>query len=223
MISNSMPNTAQKNSTPILNIRHMRLTTTLATLILALIISLHSIKTLAETSNTEAKKQNQEESSLTNHNNLKDYLLIQEIVQSMTPKADSSTRDLALAVKLQAEKIKNLEKEVSELRKPDDNSVATLLLSAVSVIITVLGVLIAILAILGYRNIKNEAIKDARKTAKETVKIVAKEEIPRATEENIIKLIEENRFDRLIQNAVENIVYRDTSMPDEVADKERSN
>ncbi|MHC5131410.1 hypothetical protein ACYSTU_09730 [Pseudomonas glycinis] len=218
-----MPNTAQKNSTLILNIRHMRLTTTLATLTLALIISLYAIKTLAETSNTETKEQNQEELSLTNHNNVKDYLLIQEIVQSMTPKADSSTRDLALEVKLQAEKIKNLEKEVSELRKPDDNSVATLLLSAVSVIITVLGVLIAILAILGYRNIKNEAIKDARKTAKETVKIVAKEEIPRATEENIIKLIEENRFDRLIQNAVENIVYRDTSMSDEVADEERSN
>ncbi|WP_157225377.1 hypothetical protein [Pseudomonas poae] len=223
MMNNSMPNTAQKNSTPILNIRHMRLTTTLATLILALIISLYAIKTLAETSNTETKEQNQEESSLTKHNNLKDYLLIQEIVQSMTPKADSSTGDLALEVKLQAEKIKNLEKELSELRKPDDNSVATLLLSAVSVIITVLGVLIAILAILGYRNIKNEAIKDARKTAKETVKIVAKEEIPRATEDNIIKLIEENRFDRLIQNAVENIVYRDTSMPDEVADEERSN
>ncbi len=223
MMNNSMPNTAQKNSTLILNIRHMRLTTTLATLTLALIISLYAIKTLAETSNTETKEQNQEELSLTNHNNLKDYLLIQEIVQSMTPKADSSTRDLALEVKLQAEKIKNLEKEVSELRKPDDNSVATLLLSAVSVIITVLGVLIAILAILGYRNIKNEAIKDARKTAKETVKIVAKEEIPRATEENIIKLIEENRFDRLIQNAVENIVYRDTSMSDEVADEERSN
>lgn len=223
MMNNSMPNTAQKNSTLILNIRHMRLTTTLATLTLALIISLYAIKTLAETSNTETKEQNQEELSLTNHNNVKDYLLIQEIVQSMTPKADSSTRDLALEVKLQAEKIKNLEKEVSELRKPDDNSVATLLLSAVSVIITVLGVLIAILAILGYRNIKNEAIKDARKTAKETVKIVAKEEIPRATEENIIKLIEENRFDRLIQNAVENIVYRDTSMSDEVADEERSN
>ncbi len=223
MMNNSMPNAAQENSTPILNIRHMRLTTTLATLILALIISLYAIKTLAETSNTETKEQNQEESSLTNHNNLKDYLLIQEIVQSMTPKADSSTRDLALEVKLQAEKIKNLEKEVSELRKPADNNVATLLLSAVSVIITVLGVLIAILAILGYRNIKNEAIKDARKTAKETVEVVAKEEIPRATEENIIKLIEENRFDRLIQNAVENIVYRDTSMPDEVADEERSN
>ncbi|MBM6444189.1 MULTISPECIES: hypothetical protein [unclassified Pseudomonas] len=218
-----MPNSAQENSTPTLNIRHIRLTTTLATMILALIMSLYAIKTLAETSNTETKEQSQEELSLTNHNNLKDYLLIQEIVQSMSPKADSSTRDLALEVKLQAEKIKNLEKEVSELRKPDDNNVATLLLSAVSVIITVLGVLIAILAILGYRNIKNEAIKDARKTAKETVKIVAKEEIPRATEENIIKLIEENRFDRLIQNAVENIVYRDTSMPDEVADEERSN
>lgn len=221
MMNNSMPNTAQKYTTPSLNIRKIRATSKLGTMFLALIMSLNAIKVLAETSSNEKKEQNQEELSLVNHNNLKDYLLIQEIVQSMRSKTDSSTRDLTLEVKLQAEKIKNLESEVSELRKPNDNSVATILLSAVSVIITVLGVLIAILAILGYRNIKNEAIKDARKTAKETVKIVAKEEIPKATEDNIIKLIEENRFDRLIQNAVENIVYRDTSMPDEVTDEER--
>lgn len=223
MMNNGMPNTAQKNRTPILHIRHIRLTKTLATMTLAIIMSLNAIKTLAETYNPETQAQNSKQISLTNHSNLKDYLLIQEIVQSINPKADANTQDLALEVKLQAEKIKYLEKQVSELRKPDDNSVATLLLSAVTVIITVLGVLIAILAILGYRNIKNEAIKDARKIAKETVKLVAKEEIPRATEENIIKLIEKNKFDRLIQNAVENIVYRDTSMPEEVADEERLN
>ena len=223
MMNNSMPNTAQKYTTPSLNIRKIRATSKLGTMFLALIMSFIAIKVLAETSNNEKKEQNQKELSLANHNNLKDYLIIQEFVQSMSSKTDSSTRDLTLEVKLQAEKIKNLESEISELRKPNDNSVATILLSAVSVIITVLGVLIAILAILGYRNIKNEAIKDARKTAKETVKIVAKEEIPKATEDNIIKLIEENRFDRLIQNAVENIVYRDTSMPDEVTDEERPN
>ncbi|MDU8501452.1 hypothetical protein RYB01_20010 [Pseudomonas syringae] len=186
-------------------------------------MSIYTSKIFAEAPNNKTKEQKIEESSLTNYKTPKDYLFIQEIVQSMNPKADSGTRDLVLEVKLQAEKIKTLEREVSELSKPKDNSIATLLLSAVSVIITVLGVLIAILAIIGYRNIKNEAIKDARKTAKETVNIVAKEEIPRATEENIIKLIEENRFDRLIQNAVENIVYRDTSMPDEITDEERSN
>lgn len=86
--------------------------------------------------------------------------------------------------------------------------------------ITVLGVLIAILAILGYRNIKKEAIKDSRKTARETVKIIVVEEIPKATEESIIKLIEGDKFDGLIQKAVENIVYRDTSMLDSVTDEE---
>lgn len=221
-MNNSTPNIAQKNSITPLNIRSKRLTTNFGIMILTLIISLYVVEALAKASNTEVIEQNHEQLIRTNHNDLKDYLIIQEIVQSMTPKADTNSQDLALEIKIQAEKIKTLEKEILELRKPVDNSVTTLLLTSVSVIITVLGVLIAILAILGYRNIKNEAIKDARKTAKETVKIVAKEEIPRATEENIIKLIEENRFDRLIQNAVENIVYRDTSMPDEVADEERS-
>ncbi len=190
---------------------------------MVLIMSLYTLKAIAEVSAPENTGQSREELSLTNQNNLKDYLFIQGIMQSMNPKADSSTRDLVLEVKIQAEKIKTLEMEVSELREPENNSIATVLLSAVSVIVTVLGVLIAILAVIGYRNIKNEAIKDARKTARETVILVAKEEIPRATEENIIKLIEKNRFDSLIQNAVENIVYRDTSMSDEVTDEERPN
>ncbi|MCH4899369.1 hypothetical protein [Pseudomonas sp. B707] len=194
--------------------------TTLKILVIFMIfgfsISANSLK--AESEIHDSKKQN-----FTPHNNLEDYLFIQHVVQSIISKPNSKTQALELEVKIQAEKIKNLEKEILQLRQPEENSVATILLTAVSVIITTLAVLIAVLAIPGYRNIKNKAIKEAQKTAKETVKNVAKEEIPKATEENIIKLINENRFDKLIENAVENIVYRDTTMLDDMIDEENPN
>jgi hypothetical protein len=179
-------------------------------------ISANSLK--AESEMQDSKNQN-----LKSYNNLKDYLFIQQVVQSIISKPDSKTQDLELEVKIQAEKINNLEKEILQLKQPEENSIATILLSAVSIIITTLGVLIAVLAIPGYRNIKNKAIKEAQKTAKETVKNVAKEEIPKATEENIIKLINKNRFDKLIENAVESIVYRDTTMLDDMIDEENQN
>ncbi|MEA1030709.1 hypothetical protein T3A99_19270 [Pseudomonas sp. N-137] len=147
--------------------------------------------------------------------------LITSTAQESTEKSIRDISKLELEIRVQTEKIKHLEKEVISLKKPEDTSSATLVLAAVSVIITVLGVLIAILSILGYSNIKKEAKKDARTTAKATVELITKIELPAATERNIIKLIEENRFDKLIQNAVENVVYRGIYMPDDIADEER--
>lgn len=150
---------------------------------------------------------------------LQDYIAAQDVMKLILPRLEEDKQGLMLEVKLQSERVRGLEREIAELKKPDENGIATILLSAVSVIITVLGVLIAILAILGYRNIKKEAIKDSRKTARETVKLIVVEEIPKATEESIIKLIEGDKFDGLIQKAVENIVYRDTSMLDDITDE----
>lgn len=147
--------------------------------------------------------------------------LITSTAQENTEKSIRDISKLELEIRVQTEKIRHLEKEVISLKKPEDTSAATLVLAAVSVIITVLGVLIAILSILGYSNIKKEAKKDARTTAKATVELITKIELPAATERNIIKLIEENRFDKLIQNAVENVVYRGIYMPDDIADEER--
>ncbi len=198
---------------------------TLAKIVLSVILSFQASKAISAVLESGAERQVEiaNDSGATSSKPSSDYLALQEFAQAAASKAESDAQKLSFEIRLQDEKIKNLEKNISELRKPDENSVATLLLSAVSVIITVLGVLVAILAILGYRNIKNEAIKDARKTAKETVKVVTREELPKATEDNIVKLIEENRFDKLIQSAVENIVYRDTSIPDDPSDGEQQN
>lgn len=122
---------------------------------------------------------------------------------------------LQIETNRQADRIINLEKQLSELQKPTDVNTATLVLACVSIGITVLGVVIAILSIFGYTNIKGEATKNAQTVARETVEKITKTDLPAETEKNIIKLLEGNRFDSIIQNAVEQIVYRGISIPDD--------
>lgn len=148
---------------------------------------------------------------------------IKDIIQANAQFSARETSKLEIYVKLQEEKIKHLENEIIDLKKPTNTDPVALVLASVSVIITVLGVLIAILSILGYNNIKKEAIKDARTTAKDSVESIAKIEIPKATEDTLIKLIEANRFDELIQSAVENIAYRGISIPDATLEEESTN
>lgn len=147
---------------------------------------------------------------------------MKDTIQANAQLSARETNKLEIYIKLQEEKIKHLEKDILDLKKPANTDPVALVLASVSVIITVLGVLIAILSILGYSNIKKEAIKDARTIAKESVELIAKVEIPKATEANLIKLIEENRFDELIQSAVENIAYRGISIPDSTSIDERA-
>lgn len=130
---------------------------------------------------------------------------------------------LQIETNRQADKIINLEKQLSELQKPADVNTATLVLACVSVGITVLGVVIAILSIFGYTNIKGEATKNAQTVARETVEKITKAELPAETEKNIIKLLEGNRFDSIIQNAVEQVVYRGISIPDDTLENGEPN
>lgn len=130
---------------------------------------------------------------------------------------------LQIETNRQADKITNLEKQLSELQKPADVNTATLVLACVSVGITVLGVVIAILSIFGYTNIKGEATKNAQTVARDTVEKITKAELPAETEKNIIKLLEGNRFDSIIQNAVEQVVYRGISIPDDTLDNGEPN
>lgn len=156
----------------------------------------------------------------TQSTSLETYRLIQDIVQASIPK-DSRAEVLELRLKAQDEKIKALEKEIVKLSGPDDISAPSLVLAAVSVIITVLGVLIAILSIFGYTNIRDESVKSAKLTAEETIAEVARLGLQDATETSLIKLIEEGRFDEIIKHAVASIAYRGISIPDGLADEEQ--
>ncbi|HBO5376783.1 TPA: hypothetical protein ACSPLY_004424 [Pseudomonas aeruginosa] len=153
---------------------------------------------------------------------LETYHLIQEIIQANTSKEDSRTEIIKLRLKTQDEKIKTLEKEIEKLRTPKDDNTSPIILSAVSVIVTALGVLIAILSIFGYSNIKSEAVKSSKETAKATISEVAERGLQEATEASLIILIEEGRFDEIIKNAVANIAYRGISIPDGLTDEEQN-
>jgi hypothetical protein len=152
---------------------------------------------------------------------LETYHLIQEIVKANIPNIDYKNEILDSKIKTQDEKIKSLEKEIKQLKAPSNDYTATTVLASVSVIITVLGVLIAIISIFGYKNIKEDAIKDARKTAKETIEASAEKGILEATEKSIIKLMNERRFDGIFQDAVEKIAYRGISIPDDIPNEEK--
>lgn len=155
------------------------------------------------------------------HTVLETYHLIQEIVRASIPKQDRTNEMLELRLQAQDERIKSLERELTKLSNPDGNNTPSVVLAAVSVIITVLGVLIAILSIFGYTNIKNESIKSSQETAKATIAEIAEEGLEEATENSLIKLITKGRFDEIIQNAVANISYRGISIPDGLADEEK--
>lgn len=115
-------------------------------------------------------------------------------------------------IKIQTEKIKQLEKSIAKLEKPIDNNTASTVLSAASLIVTALGVLIAILSIYGYQNIKKDSIKHARTTAKEVVKQICIKEIPKTTNDSVVKIMESEDFEKVIMTAVEKVAYRDISI-----------
>ncbi|MCQ4243384.1 hypothetical protein [Stutzerimonas stutzeri] len=149
-----------------------------------------------------------EKASVQIHDGMDLYRVIQDAVNAGISEDEKSSEILELKFQLQADKIAKLEREVEWLKgKPESNTASTVL-AAASVIITALGVLIAILSILGYSNIKKEAVKTSRDTAKETVNSIAGVELMDATEKNIIVLMENGRFDEIIQNAVASITYR---------------
>jgi len=147
------------------------------------------------------------------NNNVELYKVVQEAVSAVNSGNEKDSEIMELKFQLQADKIARLEREIERLKdKPESNTASTVLAGA-SVIITALGVLIAILSILGYSNIKKEAVKTSRDTAKETVESIAGEELMAATEKNIIELMESGRFDGIIENAVVNITYRGIGDP----------
>lgn len=164
--------------------------------------------------NPQVTRQTQSTSS---NDGILTYHLLQSSIQESHLK-NQNTNILESEIKIQAEKIRQLEKVITRLDKPQDTGIATTVLSAATLMVTALGVLIAILSILGYRNIKKEAMKDARKTARDVVKQITLNELPRETKEIITHLLEEKAFDNIILNAVEKVAYRGISITDDEID-----
>lgn len=155
--------------------------------------------------------------------NLETYHLIQEILNDKLSNNNRNTTELELKIKAQEHRIKTLEKQISTDTKTDDGITTTIVLASVTVVVTVLGVLMAILSIFGYTNIKQEATKASKETALSTVKAIAEEGLLQATERSILSLIEKGRFDEIIQNSISSIEYRGISIDNDPLDEEDQN
>lgn|GEM_PF-5865235 len=166
--------------------------------------------------------------------NLEAYHLIQEIFNDKISSSNGKARELELKIIEQAEKTKKLELKaleqeaiINDLKKAANTPpeiqgsvTATIVLAAVAVIITVLGVLMAILSIFGYTNIKQESIKSSRETALSTVNSIAEEGLLQATEKSLLTLMEKGRFDEIIQSSISSIAYRGISVKSDFLEEE---
>lgn len=150
-------------------------------------------------------------------------LVVRTAVAENALKTTQEISRLAVKISSQQEEIKALRKQIENFEKPGDINTITIVLTCVSVLITILGVVFAILSIFGYTNIREEATRSAKTAAKETVEKITKDELPAETEKNIIALMEDKRFDKVIQNAVENVIYRGISIADEASENGDTN
>ena len=166
---------------------------------LLLFMLLTGSDSIAEThiEENEAQIQIEENTSLANTKND----LIQE---NFISTEEESAAETSRRLDEYAQKIQELKSQIETLEKPDRFDLSAILLTAVAVIVTVLGVILAIISFYGYRNIKKIAEKVARKAAQKTVRALLEE----TTVETIGKLLDEGKFDKLIAMTVETVAYR---------------
>ncbi|WP_395677766.1 hypothetical protein [Enterobacter sp.] len=118
-------------------------------------------------------------------------------------------------IQLQQQKINELETKFNKLDNSGGMNFAVwtgILLAAVAIILTALGVVMAMFSFLGYKKIMSSvhdiATSISENVAKEVAKEIAEDLTPGVTEGVLIKLFEEKRFDTVINQAVEKIIYR---------------
>ncbi|MCK9693253.1 hypothetical protein [Pseudomonas syringae] len=177
----------------------------------------------ASTPETSGKYAGKKTLSATTASDSETEMVVRTAVAENALKTTKEISRLAVKISSQQEEIKALRKQIENFEKPGDINTITIVLTCVSVLITILGVVFAILSIFGYTNIREEATRSAKTAAKETVEKITKDELPAETEKNIIALIEDKRFDKVIQNAVENVMYRGISIADEASENGDTN
>ncbi|EPF5611578.1 hypothetical protein ACSS9G_003082 [Escherichia coli] len=83
-----------------------------------------------------------------------------------------------------------------------------ILLASVAVILTVLGIAMAVFSFFGYKKIM-DSVKDVATTISTTEAAIVSERLaPTVTEDVLLKLIEGRSFDKIIYEAVQKVTYR---------------
>ncbi len=131
-------------------------------------------------------------------------------ITSLILDKDAQINNLERIVEDQSRKIEALS---SKLEKSNDNEMdfsilAGILLAAVAVIVTTLGVALAIFSFFGYKKIMNSAQDAAATIATNKATEIAKAKTHEATKEVLIELIENDSFNDIIEESVEKFIYR---------------
>lgn len=83
-----------------------------------------------------------------------------------------------------------------------------ILLASVAVILTVLGIAMAVFSFFGYKKIM-DSVKEVATTISTTEAAIVSERLaPTVTEDVLLKLIEGRSFDKIIYEAVQKVTYR---------------
>lgn len=183
-----------------------------------ILIILLSICTTTISTQAIAEKVSSKEHKVNATNNLN------TLPPSNTAQADDKKLNvIENKLKEQQIEIERLNQEVQKAIYSSNNDYSSLLLTAVAVIVTALGVIIALLSILGYRNIKNVAIKNAKKVATITTSELVKKDLPNETKTALLIVLKDKKFDPLFQEAINKVVFRGINSETESQEEDEAN
>lgn len=132
------------------------------------------------------------------------------------------TRHLERLIYVQKNEITGLNLRVEGLlnKQKEETPWVGIMLGSLGIMVTILGVGVAILSIIGYKELletgKKAAIKAATKTAEETAKNSIDKTVSEKSKEAISSLIENGYLDNIVNEIIQKIIYKDTALSPEL-------
>lgn len=88
----------------------------------------------------------------------------------------------------------------------------SILLACVGIGITVLGIMLAVLTFIGYKNLERRVISESSRKAAEKADETVKLMVDESVEKTILKMISEEKFDKYFKNLIEQLSYSGISL-----------
>jgi hypothetical protein len=141
-------------------------------------------------------------------NELSSQIHSSENIGSAKSSFDEEITKLKNSLDAQKDKIVKLQNKLDEENGFDFEFWMAIMLTGVTVLLTIIGIGIAILSLFGFRNMLKKSAQKASEVAGTAAENKAEEVANSAINSQLIKYIEEGRFDRIIALEVEKQTYR---------------
>ena len=141
-----------------------------------------------------------------------DFVLLSLKIENQRTENERNLTNLQKTINNQKDEIHSLKLLILNIKNDEKVSFAEwsgILLASVAIILTVLGLVIAVFSFFGYKKMINSAEETARIKAEEI--ILSK--IHETTESELIKLFEGNKLDQVLTNAAAKVIYRGIGRP----------